>query len=407
MNTRKIIIVSVPLLLLALGLLISSMLLLRLALLVVLVITFSYLWVRFGPRRLGAHIALPPEHLQAGDCFQRKVVITNADKLPFLWLILQDNTDLLEHQDKMVNIPGRSSYSWNADFSCHKRGSYHLGPVTLTATDPFGIFTYQRTLGETQEIIVYPATIDLPHLKFSSFRDFGNGSGYQSVSHLSPNASGVREFASGDSLHHIHWPSTARIGKLMVKMFDTDRSFNASRTVWILLDMNKESHFDRDGDASEEYAVTVAASVAQKCVQKGMKVGMIASGESCSPVMPRGGEEHLWQLLQTTALMKTEAKVRLSETASRHADIFRHNPLAVMVATSATPNLMETIHRLRNRVGAILVVLLDIRSWGGRPLSTDMVRALTLCGAQVYTVRKGDDLAKVLDSQIHAHLLSV
>ena len=34
---------------------------------------------------------------------------------------------------------------------------------------------------------------------------------------VAPTASSVREYSYGDSLKRIHWPSTARIGKLMVK----------------------------------------------------------------------------------------------------------------------------------------------------------------------------------------------
>lgn len=400
MKAQKITAIVVTILLLAAALLLGSILLLRLFFLSVLVVALSYLWTVLSLRNLIVRTEKPPEHLHVGDRFQQKVTVFNTDRLPRLWLKLEDNTDLPGHADSTLgNIAGLGSYSWETDFTCRQRGRYYLGPLTVTASDPFGIFTRQRILGEPQDIIVYPTAIDLPHFKFSSFSDFGYGAGYQSISRISPNASSVREFASGDSLHHIHWPTTARMGKVMVKMFDADRSYNASKIGWILLDMNNDSHSGWNEDASDECAITVAASIIEKYVKGGMRVGLLAADNKQSLVMPERGEEHLWQLLAILALMKTGWKMTLSQTVLQNLDSIRDNPLVIIIATSATPNLMETIHQLKNRVDSVVVVLLDVASWGGRPLSTEIARTLTWSGAQVYTVRKSDELSQALDSK--------
>ena len=405
MNLRKIITVAVPVFILALALLFGSVILLRLFFIAVLLIAVSYLWTTLSLKRLSLCMAKPPDHLQVGDSFQREVTLSNAAKLPRLWLKLEDNSDLPGQNDAtIVNIFGKSSYSWQTRFICTKRGKYHLGPINISAGDPFGIFKRLRTLGEAQDIIVYPTTVDLPHFKFSSFSDLSYGSGYQSAHHISPNASGVREFATGDSLHHIHWRTTARSGKVMVKTFDADRSYNTSKIGSIFLDMNEDSHFGRQEKASDEQAITIAASIIEKYLEGGMKVGMLASDEAHCLIEPERGEKHLWQMLDNLAMMKTTWKETLSESVLKHLDSFRDNPLAIFIVTTATPNLMETIHQLRSRVDSLVVILLDISTWNGRPLYNDLTRTLTWSGAQVYTVRKDDELAKALDSKrTHLH----
>jgi uncharacterized protein (DUF58 family) len=351
----------------------------------------------------------PPERLQAGDTFQREVVVENPGKVPRLWLSLQDSTNLPgKHDAVMVTIPGKKSHIWQTEFTCRKRGRYHLGPTIITATDPFGIFKRQRVQGEKQEITVYPATIDLPLFRFTSFSDFGYGSGYQSISRISPNASSVREYASGDSLHHIHWRSTARTGSLMVKMFDADRSYNASKTAWILLDMNKASHATLDEQSSEEYAVTIAASVVRKYLQGGMRVGLITADVKSTVIPVDRGEDHLWALLESLALTDGNREIKLNTVVSDNLDNFRDNPLVIIIATSASESLMETIHLLRNRANSVVVVLLDIVSFGGRQPAADVARGLTWVGAQVYNIRKDEDIAKALDSRTtHIHPLTV
>lgn len=400
MRTRNILVIALSIIILATALLLGSILLLRLFYIAAVISLLSYLWVILSIRKITINIGKPPEHLQVGDTFQREVALTNQNRIPALWLKLHDNTDLPgQHDTPVINILGNQVYTWQTTFTCQKRGRYHLGPTRIINTDPFGIFTHQRTIGQKQDIIVYPATIDLPLFRFASFSDFGYGTGYQSISRISPNAASVREYVSGDSLHHIHWRSTARTGSLMVKMFDADRSYNTSKTAWILLDMNEESHFGRDMDNSDEYAITIAASLVRKYLQGGMRVGMIASDEQRYFAPTERGEEYLWEILEKLALMKGDWKTQLNEVVLQHLDRFRDNPLVIIVATSATEGMLDIVHQLKNRVDSVVVVLLDIASFQGRPSTIDNSRILTWAGAQVYTVRQGEELAKALDSR--------
>lgn len=54
---------------------------------------------------------------------------------------------------------------------------------------------------------------------------------------MTTNAAGVREYAQGDSINRIHWKSTARRGKLIVKEFELDPMVD----IWLLVDFSAES----------------------------------------------------------------------------------------------------------------------------------------------------------------------
>ncbi|MGA8848427.1 MAG: DUF58 domain-containing protein [Dehalococcoidia bacterium] len=398
MKRQGIFVIVVLVALLALALVTGFILLLRLFFLSVLVTAVSYVWVRWSLHRLSVDTTQPPGRLEVGDTFQREVIISNPSKLSRLWLRVEDSTDLPGHRDTaIINIARQSSYCWQANFKCRKRGRYHLGPVALTAADPLEISTSTRTLGKEQEITVYPATIDLPLFNFASFSGSGRRSGYQSIKGISSHASSVREFTSGDSLHHIHWRSTAHMGKLMVKTFDADSSYNPPKVAWILLDMNEKAHFGRGEETSEEYTITIAASLVRKCLQGGIQVGMLASDERHSLITPETGERQLWDILETLALMKTNEGLALSELLPYHLDSFCHDSLVIVIATSVSENLVEAVPLLRNRVASTVVILLDVASFGGPPWSSQMAQALIWSGAQVYTMGKDSNLVEVAE----------
>lgn len=400
MKVRWVILV-VPLALLGVALLAGSALVLRLFFVSVLVPLVSYAWAVIGARGVTVVSGMPPEHCQVGDRFEQEVHITNRSRLPKLWLKLEEGTDMPgQHDSEILNMPPWGEHRWRSGHVCRRRGLYTLGTVVATATDPFGLFSRQRTLGEPSTMLVYPATLELPLFKSSSYNEFGYGSGYQSISHISPNASSVREFASGDSLNHIHWPSTAHSRKLMVKMFDADRSSDGSKVVWIVLDMQAAPQVGEGQHGTEEQAVTIAASLARKHLEKGMQVGLAAHGDEEHLIVPGRGEEHMWLLLKSLALMKATGQVPVGRLVSDHINRLRGNSIVIIVTPSITGELFDACRQLRNRADSVVTILLDPASFGGGASATAAAQNLSGTGIQVYVVRMGDELARALDHRV-------
>ena len=153
--------------------------------------------------------------------------------------------------------------------------------MTASSGDPFGLFVFHRNMPDTEKsLVVYPMTVDLPVFAPSIGSLRGGETRYQRTHHVTTNVSGTREYAPGDSFNRIHWRSTARYDRLIVKEFELDPTAD----VWILLDMERGIHmgawweqawYEREMEESvaadrvtklapntEEYAVTCAASIA-------------------------------------------------------------------------------------------------------------------------------------------------
>ncbi|GEM_PF-2391482 len=108
------------------------------------------------------------------------------------------------------------------------RGVHRLGTVALSSSFPFGLAWWERriTAGSGQTITVYPKTprIDgffLFKLQPNIATSGGLSRGRQSV-RQSTYTRGVREYSRGDSPRIVHWHSTARTGRLLVREFEAE-----------------------------------------------------------------------------------------------------------------------------------------------------------------------------------------
>ncbi len=113
-----------------------------------------------------------------------------------------------------------------------KRGVYFLESVELSTCFPLGITWWSRTVKMTEEsetkpsITVYPDVLPISgnflYLLSGIVSPMGHATSSSVITHQSSSFRSVREFRSGDSMRHIHWASTARQGKMLVREFDSE-----------------------------------------------------------------------------------------------------------------------------------------------------------------------------------------
>src|SRR5690606_23017649 len=75
----------------------------------------------------------------------------------------------------------------------------------------------------------------------------------------------VREYVVGDSQRHVHWKSTAKTGRLMVRQYEESRHARIA----IILDLAADSY---ETDDEFETTVSAAASLALQGIRDGREV---------------------------------------------------------------------------------------------------------------------------------------
>jgi uncharacterized protein (DUF58 family) len=133
------------------------------------------------------------------------------------------------------------------------RGLFEIGPVEIPRADPFGFCRTVQRLGQPQQIAVHPRLLHLSPLPTGVSRNL-EGPSSDSSPQGSVTFHRLREYVVGDDLRLVHWPSTARLGRLVVRHnVDTAQPYTV-----VLLDLDPQRY---SAETFEE-AVDTAASVA-------------------------------------------------------------------------------------------------------------------------------------------------
>ncbi len=372
----------------------------RLFIFLVVLLLLSYLWLRLNIRYIGGSVEKLPDYCQIGERFEEEFSFFNTSRIPTSLIEVQEDTDFPGYQNKVAfNLASRDALGWSTEIRCQRRGRYNLGTLTAKVTDPIGFFAMSQRFGETQSVIVYPATLELPFFQVLPRQEPGSSPRRWLASEAGPNASRVREYASGDSLRHIHWHSTAHTGNLMVKEFDPDRYNYVFKNIWIVLDMHQACQFGDGDETTGEYGVTIAASLAKKYIESGKRVGLIASGDHPYIFLPETGREHLEHILQALAVVKASGKITLDALLESQSERFEAGSAVIVVTPSGSRGMAAQLRRVVSNGTGVTAILLDAISFGGKTGASDTARSLIPGGIHVYIVRRGVEIARALDSR--------
>ena len=221
----------------------------------------GYLWARFLARGLRLRRELRFGWVQVGDWMVERFNLQNDSRLPALWVEVVDHSTLPDYQaSRAVGVSSRGSIWWFKETVCTLRGLFTLGPVTLRTGDPFGLYSVTLEYPTSIPLLVMPPIVPLPALEVAAGGRAREGRTMVNGLERTVSASYVREFQPGDHQRWIHWPTTARMDSLYVRLFDGAPSGDW----WILLDMNSQVHFGDGFDSTEEHQVILAASLADR-----------------------------------------------------------------------------------------------------------------------------------------------
>jgi uncharacterized protein (DUF58 family) len=357
-----------------------------------------------------------------GRPLEERFMVRNTSLLPKLWLEVRDHSTLPEHfASQVVNgLGARDVFAWRINTLCRERGRFRLGPITLRSSDPFGFFPMQRELTPTSHIVVYPMTVNVHQFALPVGVLPGGDALRRRTHYITTNAAGVREYAPGDSFSRIHWPSTARRDRMIVKEFELDPLAD----IWIAPDMSVLNHIVAEEpsepkapapgelpdwmksvwhdfklpETTEEYTVSIAASLAQYFLRRDRAVGMLAYGQSHEVVQPDRGERQLSRILETLAVLRAGGQWPLQNMLNARLHMLPRGTTIIAITPLTQQTWATAAHQLARRGLRVVTVLVDPVSFGGRYPAEPLASMLQASGIVTYLVKKDDDLTAVLSA---------
>ncbi len=377
-----------------------------------LVATFA--WSRLSLRGLVVTRETRADRAQVGQTLVERIRVENRSRLAKLWLEVADHSDLPGHHlSRVVHLGPNDSNRWRVETWCSRRGRFHIGPLTLRSGDPFDLFPAQRLVPHVQELLVYPATVDLSGFRLPVGDLPGGNSIQRRTPFVTPNASGVRQYLPGDSYNRISWSATARTGELMVKEFELDPTAD----VWVVLDMEARHHVRARGispemgdrftsmkdvplsfwlDSTEEYGVTIAASLAHHFLDQNRTVGMIVNGSQPTVIPTDRGARQMVKILELLTVIHADGNQSVDETLLAEGALFSRNSTVVIITPSTDEHWVSAVMELVARHARVVTIVVEPSTFGARESSLMIVSDLAAIGVPSYLVKYGDDIGRAL-----------
>ncbi len=286
------------------------------------------------------------------------------------------------------------------------RGRYRLEAAELVVDDPLGLAESRLTMERVDTLLVYPRVSTLEGL----FTDSGSAGGDEGRALLHRTAGydlhSIREFQQGESLRRVHWRSTAKRRRLMVKeLTDTPRDESA-----VLLDCDRSGNVGAPGHSSFDAQVRAAASLLNRMVERGQRCSLVLHQRTVRRIRIQAGGGEWGTALAALAAVRADterplsAMVREALGATGTAEAVDAARLYVVTAT-LTPALATRLLALRSARRDIAVVWVDAPTFAGverLPGETDAASLqLARSGVSVARLRADDDVATVLSAAIN------
>ncbi len=353
------------------------------------ILFIGFLWARSMVHGVSAKRQLLSVAMQVGDELEEKIFLENTSTLPILWAEFVDHSDLPGYNVTSVRATeSLGSRRWTARTICSNRGVYQLGPWELKLGDPFGLFLVRHSYTETQEILVYPPMAQLPRHLFPTSGSLGEHRPlHQALNANTINAISSRPYQPGDSLRHIHWPTTARRDYPYIKNFEPE----ATSTVWLILDLDAAVHLGEGIDSTVETMVILAASLAYEMLHHRLAVGLLASNEQLTVVSPIRGHANIWTILRALAPLQPTQPSPISHTLKKVQSLLSPRHLAFILTPSLDTTWVKALNRSPKPGGvSIEAILIDPASFGGMGQAQDCALRLAEMGIRARVIRRGE-----------------
>ena len=328
----------------------------------VLLFLVSYLWSRLAADNLIVERTSPEGQYQVGDPFEESFVIQNRSWIPVPLIELTDFSNLPGYNPgRVFSLKGRRARRWTSRGRFKQRGLFTFGPVELRYGDPFGLFTRTLRIAGSRSVVVYPVVRPVGGLDALAPSTAGDEQLRGRVLDIPPNATTIREYVPTDSVKRIHWASSARLGRLMSRSFETREGGDA----WIVLDLQASVHAGEAPESTLEYAMSLAASITDASLRRGSAIGLVSNDSRLSVIEAARGDQQRKKLFEHFTLAQADGTVSLATLLTSQRQQWRHRGGLVVITPSADAHWVEALLDLGVRGHRSLVVYLDPRGFGG------------------------------------------
>jgi uncharacterized protein (DUF58 family) len=303
--------------------------------------------------------------IEEDDLLEVEASLFNKGWLPVFNLLIEDSLECAIPQErrKIILLEYlRAGGNVKLHYSCVTplRGRYFVGPFSVYFFDPCGLFFLKKRFDVRSEIFVMPKVFKVhkfPVLLKGILPWFGIGT--KRISGDEDEFFGIREYKDGDPIKRVHWFSSARMNKLIVKEYQC-RSYSRAT---ILFNLDKENNFGEGKQCVAEYTIRIAASVAKYLINNDVSVELIGHAQQLLHVPFNKGQDHLENILKMLSVAKIESKMKLGEVFEEFSRYIPEDSNLIVIMADKDWEYLPAIMSLKKRDVSITPLMLITSSF--------------------------------------------
>ena len=308
---------------------------------------------------------IAPESAAIGELVTVEITVWSERRIRRPLITLRDQLPArLPISVRTASLPVAPSYDYPIQslyqFRPLRRGLYKWSKLTVSGTDALGLIAKEREYAtEPTEMLVLPqpipVLIDLPAA--AGFGISENESGNARGAGLEP--FGVREYVAGDSLRHVHWRSTAKAGKLLVKEFEAGTHSAAS----FMIQRTKGTDLGSGNVTSLDVMCGHVLFLAENLLRQGMKVHLPGLESSASNDLTG---ERVMAIARILATLQDDVSISIGgETENVMATLATGSVLFVLLIKQ-DPDFEMALRAARNSSIRVVPLLYDAKMFHSR-----------------------------------------
>jgi uncharacterized protein (DUF58 family) len=213
-----------------------------------------------GRSSYGVVLDLARTRVAVGDSAVGSIAVSNTSTRPLLPAALELPVGAAT---AVFHLPRMKTQQVHEDLftiPTSRRAVIVVGPVRSVRADPLHLLRRQVLWTEPEDLYVHPRTVALAGSAAGFIRDL-EGMPTTDLSSADVSFHALRDYVPGDDRRHIHWKTTARTNKLMVRQFEETRRAHLA----ISLSINTDEY----GSEQEfELAISAAASIGRQAIRE-------------------------------------------------------------------------------------------------------------------------------------------
>ena len=228
-----------------------------LAALVLFVIAVGFI---LGRSSYGVILDLARTRVAVGDSAVGSIAVSNTSARP---LLPADLELPVGSATAVFHLPRMKPQQVHEDLftiPTARRAVIVVGPVRSVRADPLHLLRRQVLWTEPEDLYVHPRTVALAGSAAGFIRDL-EGMPTTELSSADVSFHALRDYVPGDDRRHIHWKTTARTNKLMVRQFEETRRAHLA----ISLSINTDEYASEE---EFELAISAAASIGRQAIRE-------------------------------------------------------------------------------------------------------------------------------------------